>query len=195
MIDMYESGLPDEVRLDKVVTVGFRECEPVWGLDHYIPMLQWYYAKSGEQLGDPLTDQSYRTDNPYRYHDMLHWGFYATMGWSPVLRTLMGKQRLFKHGFAGGDVEDRGKARIIEEAVMYEIWNKMDFESKTHRVTSQDIATYKAITSEYEIKDQPVEAWFAAINLGVEATFSAISFGEAEFTADMNKKTITFHLG
>ena len=107
----------------------------------------------------------------------------------------MGKQRLFKDGFAGGDVEDRGKARIIEEAVMYDIWYKMDFENETHQVTSEDIKKYMTMCSEYEVKDQSLANWHKSINLGVEAVFAAINLGEGEFTADMDNQDITFHIG
>jgi hypothetical protein len=44
----------------------------------------------GRQLGDDLTDNSY-DDDGYRFHDILHLANAAKLGWSPVLRKLMGE--------------------------------------------------------------------------------------------------------
>ena len=44
------------------------------------------------QIGDPIDDNAEVTDY-YRYHDVIHLGHAAKLGWSPVLRGLLGRKR------------------------------------------------------------------------------------------------------
>jgi len=69
----------------------------------------------GEQLGDDLTDNAY-SDDGYRFHDVMHLANAAILGWSPVLRSLMGRKR--KYDPKIDEVEDGARARIVEEAVI-----------------------------------------------------------------------------
>lgn len=69
----------------------------------------------GRRLGDDLTDNAYEEDG-YRFHDVMHVALVAKLGWSPVLRSLMGRKR---RSIARIDeVEDGARARIVEEAVI-----------------------------------------------------------------------------
>lgn len=75
--------------------------------------LQMYY--DGMRLGDELTD-NYREDDGYRFHDIMHLSNAAKLGWSPVLRSLMGRKR--KYDPEVDSTEDGARARIVEEAVV-----------------------------------------------------------------------------
>ena len=75
--------------------------------------LQMY--SGGKKLGDPLTDNAHDEDG-YRYHDIFHLAFVAKLGWSPVLRALLGRKR--KSNPTIDEVEDGARARIVEEAVI-----------------------------------------------------------------------------
>lgn len=46
----------------------------------------------GVQVGNPLTDNANKDDG-YRFHDVLHLGHAAVLGWSPVFRKLIGRKR------------------------------------------------------------------------------------------------------
>src|SRR5262249_1094824 len=46
----------------------------------------------GAPFGDPLTDNSRRTD-VYRFHDAIHLGFMAVLGWSPTIRAMLRLKR------------------------------------------------------------------------------------------------------
>jgi NTP pyrophosphatase (non-canonical NTP hydrolase) len=70
---------------------------------------------NGAKLGDDLTDNSYHDDG-YRFHDIMHLANVAKLGWSPVLRGLMGLKR--KRLPLIDEVEDGARARIVEEAVI-----------------------------------------------------------------------------
>lgn len=66
----------------------------------------------GKQLGNDLTDNSY-DDDGYRFHDVLHLALIAHLGWSPVFRGFMRKKRPDID-----DVEDGGRAKVVEELVL-----------------------------------------------------------------------------
>lgn len=70
---------------------------------------------NGVRVGDPLTDNAYDIDG-YRFHDAVHWGFAAVLGWSPVMRGLMKRKR--KSDKRLDEVEDGARAQIVEEAIV-----------------------------------------------------------------------------
>ncbi len=78
-----------------------------------------YYK--GQRLGDELTDNSHERDG-YRFHDALHLGQVAVMGWSPVLRSLMKRKRKSKP--ETDENEDGARARIVDEVVVNLIYNE-----------------------------------------------------------------------
>ncbi len=69
----------------------------------------------GRRLGDDLTNNAYQEDG-YRFHDVMHLALAAKLGWSPVLRKLMGRKR--KSDPDLDEVEDGARAQIVEEAVI-----------------------------------------------------------------------------
>jgi NTP pyrophosphatase (non-canonical NTP hydrolase) len=70
---------------------------------------------NGRRLGDDLTDNAY-SDDGYRFHDVVHLACVAKLGWSPVIRKLMGRKR--KSDPKKDEVEDGARAQIVEEAVI-----------------------------------------------------------------------------
>lgn len=69
----------------------------------------------GELLGDPLTDNAY-DDDGYRFHDVMHLANIAKLGWSPVMRKLMGRKR--RSDPMIDEIEDGARALIVEEAIV-----------------------------------------------------------------------------
>lgn len=70
---------------------------------------------NGRQLGNDLTDNAYDEDG-YRFHDVMHLANIAKLGWSPVLRGLMGRKR--RKDPKTDEVEDGARAIIVEEAIV-----------------------------------------------------------------------------
>lgn len=70
---------------------------------------------NGLRLGNQLTDNAY-VDDGYRFHDVMHLANAATLGWSPVLRGLMGRKR--KSQPEVDEIEDGARAKIVEELVI-----------------------------------------------------------------------------
>lgn len=73
----------------------------------------------GRRLGDDLTDNAYYEDG-YRFHDVMHLALAAKLGWSPVLRKLMGRKRKSEQHL--DEVEDGARAAIVEEAIINAIY-------------------------------------------------------------------------
>lgn len=68
----------------------------------------------GMEFGNEINDNEHLGDG-YRYHDVLHFSFVAILGWSPVVRGLMGIKR--KYNSELDRVEDGARARDTEEAL------------------------------------------------------------------------------
>lgn len=69
---------------------------------------------NGKKLGDDLTDNAHVAD-AYRLHDILHLGFAAVLGWSPICRRNMRVKR--KSLPLIDEVEDGGRAGVTEEGI------------------------------------------------------------------------------
>lgn len=68
------------------------------------------------QIGDPLTDRTYNTDDPYALHDALHLGVLTATGWSPVVRQLLGLRR--RSDRETDDIADGPRAVLAEEQIL-----------------------------------------------------------------------------
>ena len=112
------------------------------------------------QLGDPLDDNA-AIDDGYRYHDIIHLGHATVLGWSPVLRALMGAKRRDV-----GDcdrVEDGARAIAIEEGLAAFVFNyleEFDFEPDA---IGWDLFKHVQITVRgLEVASQPLISWRSA---------------------------------
>lgn len=82
----------------------------------------------GKPLGDDLTDNFY-DDDGYRFHDVIHLALIAHLGWSPVLRGLMRRKRDSRNDRVD-EVEDGGRAKVVEELVIKAIHSEGDKQAK-----------------------------------------------------------------
>lgn len=108
----YSEQFPDTFVIEFKEEVGEHDMREV--------SMQWLREDGAKALGDPLTDNS-RIPNDYRYHDVFHLGHIAYLGWSPVIRHLMGLKR--RSDVITLDAEDRGRPQVAEEAVTLIIYN------------------------------------------------------------------------
>ena len=118
---------------------------------------------NGEQVGAELTDNAH-SDDGYRFHDIFHAGFVAVLGWSPVLRKLLGRKR---RSLAKVDeVEDGGRAAVIEEgiaALIFDYGRNHKFLEGTGGVDEVLLKTIRSMTSHLEVAEQPEALWQSAI--------------------------------
>ena len=112
------------------------------------------------QLGDPLDDNA-AIDDGYRYHDIIHLGHAAVLGWSPVLRALMGAKRKDVGDF--DRVEDGARAIATEEgltAFVFNYFEQFDFEPDAF---GWDLFKHVQRTvQKLEVASQPLIAWRSA---------------------------------
>ncbi|MDP9194857.1 MAG: nucleoside triphosphate pyrophosphohydrolase family protein [Acidobacteriota bacterium] len=78
----------------------------------WLPIVQVWI--DGVPFGDPI-DDNIGTEDFYRLHDVLHIAHAAILGWSPVLRKLLGRKR--KSRPEVDKFQDGARARDTEEAL------------------------------------------------------------------------------
>jgi NTP pyrophosphatase (non-canonical NTP hydrolase) len=115
------------------------------------------------QLGDDITDNSHKEDG-YRFHDIFHFGYVAFLGWSPVVRKLMGIKR--KSDSATDEIEDGARAAITEELVSLYIYSHgMDHQlfKYSNSVDTEVLKTVQKLVSGIEVKNCTQKQWETAI--------------------------------
>ena len=112
------------------------------------------------QLGDPLDDNA-AIDDGYRYHDIIHLGHAAVLGWSPVLRALMGAKR--KNVGDCDRVEDGARAIAIEEGLTAFVFNHLEqFDFEPDAIGWDIFKHVQRTVRGLEVASQPVVAWRSA---------------------------------
>jgi len=123
----------------------------------------------GIPAGDPLQDNAYDEDG-YRFHDVFHLAHAAKLGWSPVLRgKLLRPGRKRRSVRDVDEVEDGGRAIVIDEAIVAYVWEY----ARRHRfldgVTAVDYPVLKTIgqlTGGLEVAARSAHDWEEAILAG-----------------------------
>jgi hypothetical protein len=121
---------------------------------------------AGVIFGDRLTD-TIHFEPGSRYHDAFHLAHAAHLGWSPVLRHLLGRQRVSDPELC--ELEDSVRAQVIEEAIITYVFNylrKNDFLRGAASVDTKLLDELAEIYRGYEVEQQPREQWEAAILAG-----------------------------
>ncbi|MCD9576337.1 nucleoside triphosphate pyrophosphohydrolase family protein [Flavobacterium soyae] len=116
-----------------------------------------------KQLGNDITDNSHKEDS-YRFHDIFHFGYVAFLGWSPVIRKLMGIKR--KSHSATDEVEDGARAAITEELISLYIYSfAVDHQlfKYSDNVDSEVLKTIQKLVSGIEVKNCTQKQWETAI--------------------------------
>lgn len=112
------------------------------------------------QLGDALDDNA-AIDDGYRYHDIIHLAHATVLGWSPVLRALMGAKR--KDASDCDRIEDGARAIAIEEGLAAFIFNYLEQFDFAPDAIGWDIFKHVQRTVRgLEVANQPLIAWRCA---------------------------------
>ena len=118
---------------------------------------------NNSQLGDDISDNSHKDDG-YRFHDIFHFGYVAFLGWSPVVRKLMGIKR--KSDSATDEIEDGARAAITEELISLYIYSYgMDHQlfKYSNSVDTEVLKTVQKLVSGIEVKNCTQKQWETAI--------------------------------
>ena len=159
----------------------------------------------GKPLGDDLTDNAYEDDG-YRYHDIMHLANAAKLGWSPVLRSLLGRKR--KSVPEVDEVEDGARARIVEEAVIKAIHTEGERTSALRGNTASagpvrlfgsrgdlSFSFLKLVTgfvTDLEVKANRFWEWEEAIIEGFDIFHRLRCEGQGTVAVDLGRRALTF---
>lgn len=118
---------------------------------------------TGQQIGNDITDNSHQDDG-YRFHDIFHFGYVAYLGWSPVVRKLMGIKR--KSSNAVDEIEDGARAAITEELIslyIYSYGSDHQLFKYSSSVDTEVLKTVQKLVSGIEVKNCTQKQWETAI--------------------------------
>lgn len=118
-----------------------------------------------QPFGDPLTDNAEKDDG-YRFHDIFHLAFVAHLGWSPVLRGKIFFNCKRKSSPLTDEVEDGGRAAVIDEAIAALIFNeagKRSFYEGVNTVSTELLQLIGQLTAHLEVRCRTMAEWERAI--------------------------------
>jgi NTP pyrophosphatase (non-canonical NTP hydrolase) len=146
---------------------------------------------AGNDVGNELTDNAY-ADDGYRFHDVLHLAHAVVLGWSPVLRKLLKRKR--KTTATVDEVEDGGRAQVVEEAVAaatYEYAARHEFLA-VERVDWDLLRLVKRLTQNFEVKVRAEAEWEEAILLAFKVWRQVREHDGGRVEGDLVARTLTF---
>ncbi len=168
---LFDDGLDPAEQLPRQFTAEIHE-EPA--PDGKARML---LAIDGEPAGDSLQDNSHDPDG-YRFHDIFHLAHAAKLGWSPVLRGKLLKRpdqqpphRKRQSDPEINEVEDGGRAIVIDEAIVAYVWEyarRHRFLAGVSTVDYEVLKTIKQLTGGLEVGARSSHQWEEAILAGYE---------------------------
>ena len=151
---------------------------------------------TGENIGDPLTDNAY-DDDGYRYHDVIHLAFVAYFGWSPIFRKLFRDKGIIKSKRAAAvdEAEDGGRAKVIEEAIIaaaYVYADQHNFLDGIEAVDWKLIRHIQQMTAKLEVKDRKAWEWNKVLLQGFRVWRKLIEHKGGIVEGDLLTGNLTF---
>ena len=147
---------------------------------------------TGAPLGDKVTDNSAVAD-AYRYHDAVHLGFLAVMGWSPNLRQLLHLKR--KSNAAVDENEDGARAIFAEEGLAALLAKRAD-DSQGYanpRLVPEDmVEIMTTVLEDLEVARMPPWLWRVAISQGFTAMRCLQEGRGGYLIADLDDRSLTY---
>jgi NTP pyrophosphatase (non-canonical NTP hydrolase) len=160
----------------------------------------------GRPLGDDLTDNAY-VDDGYRFHDVIHLALIAHLGWSPVVRGLMKRKRKSKNDRVD-EVEDGGRAQVVEELVIKAIHSEGDRQANQagrcivgnptrlfpdrSLINFHLLKTLRTYVDKLEVWDNTFWEWENAIFEGCDMFFQLCNEKQGTVHVDLKKRQLTF---
>lgn len=146
----------------------------------------------GKAFGNELTD-NHPTDDGYRFHDVFHLAYVAILGWSPVIRKLMGRKR--RGNKLTDEVEDGGRAIVIDEAIValtFDYASDHGGLEKTDTVDFHLLKTIKSMTGHLEVSERSTGDWEKAIVEGFKVWRQVVENGGGKMLIDLDQREIRF---
>ena len=157
----FDEGFPSDERIPRYFIANFRQVVEDGSVKIRVLI-------DDQQLGEDLTDNSRAADG-YRFHDVFHLACAAALGWSPVTRRnlkISGKNLKRKSDPRTDEVEDGGRAIVVEEGISALVFAYASDHAAMEGVTSLDYDLLKSIrimTSNFEVSVCSTGEWERAI--------------------------------
>ncbi|WP_448072986.1 hypothetical protein [Georgenia yuyongxinii] len=148
--------------------------------------------KVGESLGNQVTDNSRRVD-AYRYHDAIHFGFLAVLGWSPNLRGLLRVKR--KSNSVIDETEDGARAIFAEEGIAAILAKQATLcrQFEAPNLVPENLLDFIALVVEdLEVSSLPYRLWREAISQGFTVMRQLSEGGGGYVLADLNARSLQY---
>ena len=145
------------------------------------------------RMGDPIDDNS-DVDDFYRYHDALHLGHMALLGWSPVIRSILDPKHKRKSVERLDRVEDGARSVVIEEGLTASVFAEAadhSFFETTTRVPRDLVKSCMRATAHLEVGNRSVADWQHAILAGYNGFRFLIEHRSGVLVADLRTRTLT----
>ena len=146
----------------------------------------------GIPFGAELTDNAYDPDG-YRFHDVFHFAYAAVLGWSPITRRLLHCKR--KSRALLDEVEDGGRAAVIEEGVAALVFNYARQHTMLVGVRTLDfqlLRTIKDMTSHLEVSQCTTGEWELAILQGFTTWRAVLASKGGRVAVDLDRRRIDY---
>lgn len=182
----YDQGFPASEQLPSSLLIDFAQSSDETGT--YVRVLM----EDGTQVGDPLTDNS-RLEDGFRFHDALHLANLAVLGWSPVVRGFLGRKRRSNPHF--DEVEDGGRAKVTEEAIVAFVFSRarqLSFFAGSTRVDNDVLDTIANLVGHFEVRDRTRAEWEKTILAGYEVWRALRDNGGGLVRVDLDARTISY---
>ncbi len=144
------------------------------------------------RMGDPIDDNS-NIDDFYRYHDALHLGHMAVLGWSPVVRAILDPKHKRKSVERLDRVEDGARAVVIEEGLTASVFAEAadhSYFKTTTRVPRDLLKSCMRATAHLEVKNRSIADWQHAILAGYNAFRFLREHRSGVLVADLRNRTL-----
>ena len=177
---LLDEEFPEQERLPRLMNVSVQEETPGTAIT----------LIDNVRVGDPLKDNRHEDDG-YRFHDIFHISYAAILGWSPTIRAFLRRKRKSQPRI--DEVEDGGRARVIEEGITAMVFSRAErqnFLKDTEQVDPQLLSTIREMTSHLEVRVRTEAEWEKAILDGFRAWRHIRSRGEGLLRADLETGTL-----
>lgn len=181
-----DAELPESEQLPRKMTVRLTE-DPS---SEDRPMVRM--TIDGEPIGSMLGDNAYDPDG-YRFHDVFHLAYAAILGWSPNVRAFLKRKR--KSRPLLDEVEDGGRARIIEEGVSALAFDYARVHSFLEGISEVDyglLRTIQSMTSHLEVSQATAADWERAILDGFAIWRAVLANRGGEISLDLDAREIRY---
>jgi NTP pyrophosphatase (non-canonical NTP hydrolase) len=188
--ELLDRDAPIDQQFPAKLTVTLVENEESTKRGEIVQRVRMY--RGDDTVGDPLDDNSELND-AYRYHDVFHLAHMAVLGWSPVMRGLLGRKRAELPTV--DRVQDGGRAAAIEEGVtayVFTVAGEHSFFSTHAHVPPSVLKTCAKMTSHLEVSARSSADWHAAILAGYTAFREVVSHSGGILTANLEARTLTY---